>query len=442
MAPALAKGNSAAGVAPAASGLRFALLATPLFGATFLSKFGFPPFAALGLGISLFLLLAALAVGSVGGCLSVEPRRLTLFVTVIGILGLIQILQPDSFSAPSLLLLVAVHLPYVFTVPHSDDGDRIIKFFLGIVTFFALCGIAQYGLQFVVNARYLFPIENFVPDTFIVQRFNHQAAMEYGSHEYRANGVFLLEPSFFSQILAVGIVAELCTLGRVSRLAVFGLALLVSYSGTGIMVLAICLPLCVLARRRWGLLLAGLIALAVVISLHEYLHADRLVSRVAEFSSIQSSVYSRFVGGFYLFDQFLWHDLWRTLFGYGAGSFTNYALRVHYGAAEMALFKIVFEFGLIGAAAYFGFLFCCLFYSPAPRLLTLAVGITYFLNGIYTPVAHGLALSLLLWNSAHAKEGRAEWLAGSDRQRRAKPFALRGPMPNPATALLLPKAEG
>ncbi len=442
IAPALAPGISADGVASTVRGLRFALLATPLIGATFLSKFAFPPFGAQGIGISLFLLLAALAVGSIGGCLSVEPRRLTVFVTVIGILGLIQILQPDSFSAASLLLLVAVHLPYVFTVPHSDDRDRIIKFFLGIVTFFALCGIAQYSLQFVVNARFLFPIENFVPDTFIVQHFNHQAAMEYGSHEYRANGVFLLEPSFFSQVLAVAIVAELCTLARVSRLAVFGLALLVSYSGTGILVLAICLPLCVVARRRWGLLIAGLIALVVMIPLHEYLHADRLISRVAEFGSIQSSGYSRFVGGFYLFDQFLWHHPWRTLFGYGAGSFTNYATRVHYGAAEMALFKIVFEFGLLGAVAYFGFLFCCLFYSPAPRLLTLAVGITYFLNGIYTPVAHGLALSLLLWNSAHAKGGRAAWLPGSDRKRRAEELALRDPMANPATALLVPKAGG
>jgi hypothetical protein len=417
-------------------------LATPLIGATFLSKFAFPPFGAQGIGISVFLLLTALVVGSVCGCLGVEPRRLTVFVTMIGILGLFQILQPDSFSALSLLLLVAVHLPYVFTVPHSGDGDRIIKFFLGTATIFAICGIAQYSLQFVLNPRFLFPIENFVPDTFIVQHFHHQAAMEYGSHEYRANGVFLLEPSFFSQVLAVAIVAELCTLSRVTRLAIFGLALLVSYSGTGILVLAICLPLCVVQRRRWGLLLVGLIALLVMIPLQEYLHADRLISRVAEFGSIQSSGYSRFVGGFYLFDQFLWHDPWRTLFGYGAGSFTNYATRVQYAAAEMALFKIVFEFGLLGAVAYFGFLFCCLFYSPAPRLLTLAVGITYFLNGIYTPVAHGLALSLLLWNSAHATVGRAEWLAGSDRKRRAKELALRHPMPNPATALLAPKARG
>jgi len=448
MTPTLAMVNSAGSTASpristAADRLRFAVLTTPLIGATVLSKFAIPPFGAQGIDISLFLLLGALAAGSIGGCIRFEPRRLTLYVALIGILGLIQIVQPDSFSVLSLLLLAAVHLPYVFTVPDGDDGDRIIKFFLGIVTVFAWCGIAQYSLQFVVSARFLFPIENFVPSSFIVQHFNQQAIMSYGSQEYRANGVFLLEPSFFSQVLAVAIVAELCTLGRASRLAVFGLALLVSYSGTGIMVLAICLPLCIVARRRWDLLLFGVLALAVMIPLHEYLHADRLISRVAEFGSIQSSGYSRFVGGFYLFDQFLWHDPWRTLFGYGAGAFTNYASGVHnYAAAEMALFKIVFEFGLVGAVAYFGFLFCCLFYSPAPRLLTLAVGITYFLNGIYTPFAHGLALSLLLWNSVHAREGQTGRHTGSDRKHPGEESALRDPVANPATALLAPTVGG
>jgi hypothetical protein len=379
---------------------RFALLAAPLIGATFLSKFGFPPLAALGIGVSIFFLLGVLAAGTVLGGLSIEPRRLALFAAMIGILGVMQIFQPNSFSPSSLLLLVAVHLPYIFTIPGSDDKDRIIKFFLGIVTVFAWCGIAQYGLQFFVNPRFLFPIENFTPDSFIVQQFNHQAAMEYGSQEYRANGVFMLEPSFFSQMLAVAIIVELCTLGRFSRVAVYGLALLVSYSGTGLIVLAVCLPLCLVAQRRWGLLVFGLLVLAVVIPLQLYFHANRLLSRIGEFDSNQSSAYMRFVGGFRLFDKFLWEDLWRTLFGYGAGSFVSYSSRVHYyAAAEMALFKIVFEFGLVGAVAYFGFLFSCLYYSSAPRLLILAVGITYFLNGIYVPFAHGLALSLLLWSS-------------------------------------------
>jgi len=392
--------------------LGFAVLATPLVGATVLSKFTVPPLGAEGIDISLLFLLAALIVGSIGGCIRVEPGRLTLYAALIGILGLVQILQPDLFSTSSMLLLAALHLPYIFTVPHGDDGDRLIKFFLGIVTVFAWCGIAQYSLQFFVNPRFLFPIENFVPDSFIVQHYNKQAALAYGSEVYRANGVFLLEPSFFSQVLAVAIVAELCTLGRASRLAVFGIALLVSYSGTGMVVLAICLPLYFVTRRRWDLLLLGLFALLALIPLHEFLPLDRVLSRVGEFGSTHSSGFARFVGGFFLFDQFLWSDPWRTLFGYGAGAFSNYASHARYPVAEMALFKMVFEFGLVGALAYFGFLFCCLYSSPAPRLLTVAVGITYLLNGMYASFAHGLALSLLLWNSVRA-EGGAGPQAGS-----------------------------
>jgi hypothetical protein len=419
MAHSNAKPEAMVGTGSTPSALRFALLAAPLIGATFLSKFGFPPLAALGIGASIFFLLGVLATGTVFGGLSIEPRRFALFAAMIGILGVMQIFQPNSFSPSSLLLLVVVHLPYIFTIPGSDDKDRIIKFFLGIVTFFAWCGIAQYGLQFFVNPHFLFPIENFTPGSFIVQQFNQQAAMEYGSQEYRANGVFMLEPSFFSQVLAVAIIVELCTSGRLSRVAVYGLALVVSYSGTGLIVLAVCLPLCLVAQRRWGLLVFGLLVLAVVIPLQLYLHANRLLARISEFDSNQSSAYMRFVGGFRLFDKFLWEDLWRTLFGYGAGSFVSYSSRVHYyAAAEMALFKIVFEFGLVGAVAYFGFLFSCLYCSSAPRLVILAVGITFFLNGIYVPFAHGLALSLLLWNSPPEA---SVWPAVSDRKRsRAK----------------------
>src|ERR1700734_517461 len=373
VAPTLAIGKASGGAVSTTNWLPFALLATPLIGATFLSKFAIPPFGKQGIGISLFILLGAVIAGTVGGGMRIEPRRLTLYFMLVGSLGLIQILQPEAFSPLSLLLLVAVHLPYVVTVPHSDDGDRIVELFLGIATILALLGIAQYGLQFFVDPPLLFPIENFVPDSFIVQHFNHQAAMEYGSHEFRANGVFMLEPSFFTQLLAVAVIAELYTRARMTRLAIFGLALIASFSGTGIVVLAICLPLCLVAQRRWGLLLTGVVAAVAIVLVHEYVHEIRILSRAGEFSSTHSSGYSRFVAGFYLFEQFLWHEPWRALFGYGAGAFTNYASRGQSGGDEMALFKIVIEFGLVGAVAYFGFLFCCLFYSPAPRVLILAV---------------------------------------------------------------------
>ena len=61
--------------------LRFALLATPLIGATFLSKFAFPPFGAQGIGISaISWCWRRCIVGLIsGGCVRIEPRRLTLY---------------------------------------------------------------------------------------------------------------------------------------------------------------------------------------------------------------------------------------------------------------------------------------------------------------------------------------------------------------------------
>ena len=99
--------------------VRFAVLATPLVGVTFLSKFTVPPLGEQGIDLSLLFLLAALLVGSVGGCVRFEPRRLALYVMLMGTLGVMQMLQPDLFSYSSMLLLVALHLPYVFSVPHA-----------------------------------------------------------------------------------------------------------------------------------------------------------------------------------------------------------------------------------------------------------------------------------------------------------------------------------
>src|ERR1700684_324226 len=115
----VAVGKAPGGAVSTTNWLSFALLATPLIGATFLSKFAVPPFGKQGIGISLFVLLAVVIAGTVGGAMRIEPRRLTLYFVLIGSLGVIQILQPEAFSPLSLLLLVAVHLPYVVTVPHS-----------------------------------------------------------------------------------------------------------------------------------------------------------------------------------------------------------------------------------------------------------------------------------------------------------------------------------
>lgn len=374
------------------------LLYAPLLSSTLLSKISVPPFSGLGLGIAFLCIFAAMGLGVLFGRMRFDARRTALFLLLVGFIGGIHALRAESFSLSSMLLLVALHAAYVLHLPRSGDNTgRALACFLGLASFLAWCGIVQFFFQFVVPAKFVFPIENFVPAMFRVELFNSQGPLSYGSEIYRANGVFLLEPSFFSQLLAVAIVTELCTLNRVRRLLVYGLALVVSYSGTGIMVLSVCLPVLVMARRRWDLVALGTAALLVLLAFGEALNLDLFAQRAGEFSATGSSAFARFVGGFYLFDQFLWDDPLRALFGFGAGSYKYYAAKAVYPAAEMALFKMVLEFGLIGAALYFGFLYYCVAASSAPVLVRVAIGMTFLLNGNYVPFMHGLALSLLVW---------------------------------------------
>jgi hypothetical protein len=384
--------------------------------ATLVLKLSIPPFSDRGISISLFLLPAVAFVGFALRALGIDATRLAIFLLLTGALSVISLFGVTELSVSSLAMFTVVHLPFVFgarptastVAPPLDrvrDGTAtsIHSTFLNLALVLAWCGIAQFFLQSVIDVRFLFPIENFFPSSLVVQHFNSQGIVEYGSQTYRANGVFLPEPSFFSQLMGIAIVLELCLKGRWHRLAVYGVALLAAAAGTGLLILAICVPLLIMKRARWDLLLLAAAAIAVVGALGDSSYAGHLASRAGEFNANGSSAFARFIGGFYLFDQFLWNDPWRTLFGFGAGSFSELASHAHYSVAEMPVFKMILEFGLLGALLYFLVIGYFLFSSPAPKLLSLAIAIAFLLNGIYAAFAQALALGLLVWPFASAR---------------------------------------
>jgi hypothetical protein len=374
--------------------------AMALFCASVLSKVSVPPFGERGIGIALFLLPLTACVGFAAGLLQIHPVRLALFLMLAGVLSITSLFGVAEFSISSMAMLVVLHLPFVFAgnpSARAHETPRIHEFFLNLALIIGVCGMAQFFLQSVVPVRWLFPMESFIPPAFLMQHFNSQGVLEYGSSTYRATGVFLPEPSYFSQLMGIAIVLELCTLGRWLRLALYGVALLTAGAGTGVMIVALCVPLLLIRRGRWDFLLLGVAALAALVAFGSSTYVGHLASRAGEFDAVGSSAFARFIGGFYLFDQFLWDDPVRTLFGFGAGSFSEYAARAHYSVAEMPLFKMVLEFGLLGALSYFLVLGYFLFSSPAPRILVLAILVAFLLNGIYAVFAQALALGLLIW---------------------------------------------
>ncbi|MCR5868796.1 hypothetical protein [Aquincola sp. J276] len=387
-------------------GLDRLLIRLPLHAATTISKFGIPGLGALGLTFAIPLIYVAVLCGSLSGRLRVHPRRFQLFVLMAAVLWLMQLFMAEGFSAPSLLMLCALHLPYVFSMRSGCDRTLLAWVaFRRISTVLACLGIAQYLLQFAIGSTLAYPIDNLLPSSMKVAGFNSQGWIEYGSATLRSNGVFMLEPSFFSQVLAIAIIGEL-VYGDTGwwRIALHLTGIVVSYSGTGLLSLAACVPVWVVMERRWkwaaaagvgALLFAALIASGVA--------ADNpfmkiFLQRSLEFTSPGSSGFARFVGGYYMFDQYLWPDAVRALFGVGAGTFLPYSLTAHYPAHGMALFKMVFEFGIVGAAFYFAFIVYCFASSAAPLLLRVAIFVPLMIQN-YVPFAHGLALSLLIWNA-------------------------------------------
>ncbi len=373
------------------------LLFVPLFANTFLAKWAVPVGPRdLPMAVPLVLLAALAAVAT--GRARLDQRATVAFLAMAGLLGSIQVWRGEPFSQSSYLLMLVIYAGYVLWIPRDGRGVAdALAVFSRVATVIAACGVAQFALQFALDRALVFPIENLVPDSLVVHGYNPQIPLSYGAKVYKSNGVFMLEPSFFSQLCAIAILVELALYNRLSRLCLFALALVLSYSGTGMLVLAVGLPVLVLTQRRWDLAGLALAGAAVGVLLAEALNLEIFAQRAQEFSDPRSSAFERFVGAFYVFDEFLWTDGFRALFGYGAGTYQSYAARSSAPSAELGPWKILFEFGIVGALMNLGFLIWAVMRSSAPLPVRLGVTASFFVNGLYTPTSHGLALSLLVW---------------------------------------------
>ena len=386
------------------------ILAAPVMGASFVAKLSVPPFGGMGLSLAIPLNSAFGVVGLLMGRLVFDKVRLIAYLAVLSMLWGIQVMRGEPFSPTSLLLFTVLHFPYTLHLKRQPDYREVLASFQRIAVIIASLGVLQYVVQFFVGPTLAFPVENFFPEAFKVTQFNMQGYTEYGSEVYRTNGVFMLEPSFYAQFLAVAVIIELLMRRRLWAIGLFLCGMVVSYSGTGLMVLFACLPFLAISKRRWDLLIGGVVlgaGLIGVAGLIDNPYINIFFKRAGEFTAPGSSGFARFVGGFYLFEQFLWPDPLRALFGFGAGSLLAYKQKATWAAGENAVFKMIFEYGLVGGLAYLAFIVYCVKQSAAPVMLRLGVGLTYLLGGIYVPFAHCLVLGLLVWPNGKPLESPA-----------------------------------
>lgn len=375
------------------TGLVFLLLS-----ATVLERFGFSSGSA---SVSLALLAGYGFVGlaAAAGALSLSFERCLLLGLCLCV-ALTSLLFNESASSPASLLYIGVmYLPFALVLrPGSladDDAGWVLQRFLDLALFCAVAGIVQFGAQAVVHADWLFDFTPYIPPKLrALGTFNTVIPM--GSFN-KSNGFFFREPSGFSYLMALGLIAEGFGPRRKGRMACLGLALLLTYSGTGILALLLGMshPLGPKTLLRLG-------TLVVVGALVFWLFGDALnlsftLGRVNEFNSTYSSGYMRYVAPFRLVSESIDSSWWAPFLGHGPG--TIFRTVRDYEFHDPTWAKLLFEYGLCG---FFGFiaLYLAMLRQGNAALqvrATLFWGWLILGGHLLSPEQNFLALALIGW---------------------------------------------
>ena len=259
--------------------------------------------------------------------------------------GLLALLNYKMIDLNRLLLLLAGlgGLTFSFLMTSSEPDVKLMAFLFVVVNYATIfwCVVpssvilavrsafvggmtvcAGLGLLQVVGQLAGVPkvdVLAFLPSSLLSTYFHNHIPVEYGSEIFKADGMFLLEPSVFCQWLAVALLFELSGRRQWWRCILFFAGMLASFSGTGFMALAAGLPFQFLrGRLTHAVAIAGLLVLGAAV-LFVTPMGDVFINRLTEESTNEdSSAQVRFVKPYARYFASL--DAKGLLFGHGPGS--------------------------------------------------------------------------------------------------------------------------
>lgn len=313
--------------------------------------------------IAQMIFVAGIAAMLLAGRATLRPAVTLLLgaFTAIALVGtFFAVNQPDPRVATSIGSLLVILLLYTLLVVQPNarfDSARVFTIFVGYIRLCAVLGIVQYVIQFAGISTFSFM--KIVPALrpFVVEpMFNSQPYVSYGSEIMRSNGFFLIEPSVFSQLLVLGLIVDIFVRRSWWFVPLYVVAHLLSYSGTGLLALAVTLPILAVVDFRSsgrillfaaGIAVAGLIA---AVALPEQFGA--IVGRADELSYAGSSGYVRYVAPFRVLGT-IWGET-RTLIGYGPGAMERASFFI--AGSGSALTKLFIDYGILGLISFVTFL--------------------------------------------------------------------------------------
>lgn len=400
----------------AARALRFtsATLCVTLLLQRFGLSLGFKPFSIVGpIGLS----LAAFALAQ--GTLVFHRFRLGAFLVLsIGVVaGLTwegispgggQGGEPNLQSMMQFLLLTSFA---VLTFAEPVDEMRFFKkvnFWFGFV---AAAGILQFVAQFA-GVR-IFAFTGLVPGVLLYE-FGYNVQIPVGIGElFKSNGFFLIEPSTFSQVMALALIIEMLAFRRAKYLALFAGGLLLSFSGTGWIVLASFVVTAVIGMGWRGIAIgtATMLFLGALLGVGYLLvpsAAHNLERRVDEISRPGTSGHRRFVTPFWVLDDALTARPSAAIIGLGSG--VSERLNTSYEYDVNTPVKVALDYGFPALLAYV-LLFVAGRKSRVQAAITVPACVMFFVTGAYQQFPPVIFLVLLLISVARLRNAGGGELA-------------------------------
>ncbi len=322
------------------------------------------------------------------GRAEIRPLSLALFLafTAMGLLTtLVALNNPDvrlsGISIFSLFSILSIYVCLVMRPSSRFDGTVVFDMLIRFIRFLAIAGIIQYLIQFIGIRIFAFmTVFPALKPVLIEPYYNYHPVIYYGSDVLRSNGLFLLEPSTFSQVLVLGFLIDFFVRGSWRFMPVYGIAYLTTYAGTGLLAFVIAAALAVVIVPREMPRLIGFAAIgAVLIVVAAFLFPAQftgLAGRAGELNATGSSGYARYVSQFGAIDA-IWGET-RTLVGYGPGALER-AVFYPQGSGNPA-FKLFVEYGFLGLIAFAAF-FIATLWNRWIGVIALFLLVNYQLGG-------------------------------------------------------------
>ena len=379
-----------------------------IFVSVFLQQFALE-FGKVTVPLGLFVNLAALGLLTLLRRTNIDPLRSSLVFLFVAYAALSVAFSAGASTLTSAIFAAAMYIPFALIL---QSGEAVfmdcVRAYRSMVLICAIAGILQFLLQFVTSNSLLFTFDGYVPSAILLTGFNTYAHLTYGSALYRSNGFFMIEPSTFSQFVGVAVIIELVFYNVGWRLFVYVVALVLSFSGTGVIILAL-VPAILVGRRSYRTIIALALVAALGLATPQLWNMSFYQERATEFTDNDSSAHSRYVAPAVLIGQYQvprTHDL---LFGVGPGTITPYGKLLPYDSSDPSWAKVLFEYGMVGSLLFWPMLIVAVFGS-APSIwlaLALMIGFLTFGGEFLDPRLQTLLLVFCALPKGIAKEHRS-----------------------------------